>query len=290
MYTKKRICELDLDSVRNYKLAYIEDINQTYSDYDEVTKEYVKTEQYENDKELYGWNNPKLHFKSYPNPEYRPGQWEYWAYFCDVDNIGDVWGDDFDDAPYSCNSGCPYDNIGKKEIEVLMVPFALPPDINYNLEVKLPNQWNILNEPWCTEDINLGAIPWIWARTNKRKGGNLGVSVMAGTDPSSFIEALEHIWSLHSATCEPEFVGTYEDSKGNKAYAVKLGYRIRLHDPKTFDPIELMEIDYHEPWEVLYDVEEDLWEKQEVWKKVESERPEKLLEKIKDGWKFIRTW
>ena len=133
MYTTIIIEDIkkNLKDYSHYKLAYVDSIEQTYCDYDQATKDYMKTDQYERDKAIYGWNNPKVRVVNFPSPNYIPGWQEYYAYFCDAAEMGEIWGDDFDDSPYSCNSGYPYDNVylddgSHPEIEVLKVPFQFP--------------------------------------------------------------------------------------------------------------------------------------------------------------------
>lgn len=199
MYTIITIEELksEVKDYSGYKLAYVDNIPQTCFDYSPDTKRYMESPQYKTDQELYGWNNPNLRTIEIKSPDYIPGRQEYYAYFCDVSEMGQVWGDDHDDSPYSCNAGIPYDNLrgSRDEIEVLKVPFALPPE-NNRFTLKLPDQWGMLNEPWCAEDINLGAIPWIWARTSGARTENRGVPVMAGVDPYTFIDLLREIWRM----------------------------------------------------------------------------------------------
>ena len=254
MYTTIIIEDIkkNLKDYSHYKLAYVDSIEQTYCDYDQATKDYMKTDQYERDKAIYGWNNPKVRMVDFPSPNYIPGWQEYYAYFCDAAEMGEIWGDDFDDSPYSCNSGCPYDNVylddgSHPEIEVLKVPFSVPHDDWNNFDIKFPNSWPMINEPWCTEDINLGCIPWIWARTCRRKGRNQGVCVMAGINPYDFIQKIVEIWKMYEEGLLVEnpdrykIRGVYEIPGGEKYYMLEdePGYKFNFYRDSDLRPLNL---------------------------------------------------
>ena len=66
----------------------------------------------------------------FPNPDYIPGDQTLLAYFTPL-ALEDQWGDDWDDAPYDCNAGSPYDHMHNEkgeweEFEMLEVLFYLP--------------------------------------------------------------------------------------------------------------------------------------------------------------------
>ncbi len=208
MYKTTRFKNLSSEEKSSkFKLSFVDNIEKNFSDYDEETKRYVETEQYKIDKERWGWNNPHLHFKQYPSPEFKPWIHTMWAYFSEVEEMGYVEADDANDAPYSCNCGSPYDSVGEKEITVLKVPFSLP-EVGWKLEVKYPNSWPIVNEPWCMDDINLGGIPWIWARTYSMNP-NKGVSIYAGDSPETFLKKLSEIWKLWSEVTQVKIIGDH---------------------------------------------------------------------------------
>lgn len=192
---------IKIENQGNYKLVYIDSIPATVSDWTEETKKYLESPEYERDKEIYGWYNPRIRSMELPNPEYVDFKATHYAYFVDTPNMGAVWGDDFDDAPYDCNSGIPYDctyTPDRKEVEVLQVPFYSPTCIDDcdKFTAFIPCEYPIVNCPWSTEDICLGAIPWIFARTYHRKGNNKAVSMMAGISPIEFIEKLKDCYNL----------------------------------------------------------------------------------------------
>lgn len=213
MYTIIEIKDLlkSKKDYKNYKLCYIDSIPQTYTEWSEKTQEYMKTEEYRRNKELYGWgyNDPNLRVIELPTKEYKPGKQEYYAYFADVTEMGDVWGDDHDDVPFECNAEKPYDEIyieGKerKEIEIIQIPFIYPKNYIDNFTCITPRDMNFTNSPWSCEDVNLGAVPWLFARTHKRKGKNTGVSILAGTNPYEFIDKLKEIYTLFYETIDIE--------------------------------------------------------------------------------------
>ena len=75
------------------------------------------------------------------------------------------WGDDWNDAPYDCNAGWPYDdthegkfpNSVRHEHEILV--------LNTSYEGKncptLPEEYGY-NSPFCVESINQGACAWMF--------------------------------------------------------------------------------------------------------------------------------
>lgn len=177
IYTK--IGDLDLSSMekfKNWKLCYIDAIPETYSDYDEASAELVKTDAYkEFTKKVSKWlkencyntkgfanmgdiqkahavidpiNQFKTSYKEYDTPEYVEGYTHYLYFTSDFEN---QWGDDWDDAPYEYNAEEPYDH----KTDVLKIACKLP-DNAY-----LPRD-RFHSSPYSVEDINSGAIPWIW--------------------------------------------------------------------------------------------------------------------------------
>lgn len=296
MYVVKTIKELkkDLEKFKDYKLCYIDKIEQTYSDWDPETKKYMETEQYKRDKEFYGFNNPNMKLKYYPNPDYIRNKQENYAFFCSVPEVGKVWGDDFDDAPYDCNSGIPYDTYGDddKEITVIKVPFSCGIDdfLGSNLEEKYPNT-GFYNTPYSVEDINLGAVPWIFVRTYKGRGNNDGISIMAGTTIPEFIEKLGVIHSLAEKELREtlEFVGTFKQrDKVLHVVSGKNSLIARFYDenfqpvPGLFKPSDFLGYEYDEIYETYLDDRE--WRSfEESWDCISKEVPKGLFESI---WNF----
>lgn len=170
------INNVDVKKYNEHRLCYVDTIPETYSDYDEVTKAIHNTPEYQKfakerkeysemllkTKSCYSSreideferdNAPdirftRVNFKEYPNPEYTDG-YTHELYF--TDDLNKQWGDDWNDAPYEYNSGYPYND----ETDVIRVVVSLPEDII------LPHT-RFWNSPFSVEDINAGAIPWIF--------------------------------------------------------------------------------------------------------------------------------
>lgn len=183
MYTVKSIEEIKKDGEKyytsSYKLCYIDDIPETISDWDEESKEIINSPGF-------SWkdnNRWYLRTKDYPNPEYIPGKSVYYAYFTPL-SLKEQWGDDWNDSPYEYNAGKPYDHGDnfKEKIEILKIPFY----INEN-KLYLPRDRGY-NSPFCVEDINDGAIPWIFIKDYKTKDSDY---IMGGTSVVDFIKIIE---------------------------------------------------------------------------------------------------
>lgn len=80
---------------------------------------------------------------------------EPWAYFTTAP-LDKQWGDDWNDAPYEHNAGCPYDSYreGEQEIPCKIIQVA------YDGELQAPC-YHHTNSPYSVERINQGAIPWL---------------------------------------------------------------------------------------------------------------------------------
>jgi hypothetical protein len=207
MYTYlKREDAVKLDKL---KLCYVDSIAQTYYDYTPEAKAYRETEEWKeqdrlreekfqrekvmssDDPEFSLWANPVLRkgadCQEYPNPEYIPGKQEYYAYFTPIP-LEKQWGDDWDDAPYEYNAGSPYDDYKDEsgnwtEVEMIVVPFYVYHD---EWEVRFPRDWGGCNSPFAVEDINGGAVAWIYDHRSK-------TGINAGCSPAEFFEKLDKI-------------------------------------------------------------------------------------------------
>lgn len=304
MYTVKTISEVlkGKKKYKSFKLCYIDDIPQTYSDYDEETKEYIKTEEFKRFKELYGWSrrDPKVQFKEYPTKDYIPGFQTFYAYFTPIE-LRDQWGDDVDDIPYEYNAGEPYDDCGGTEYEILKIPFSYP-IFSSNLNIKQPKDYS-LNSHWSVEGINLGAIPWIFARTCHYKGSNDSVYIMAGTNPQTFIEKIKEIYLLETPSLDLQYEGSYSEVHGldyryvhNRVLHIikdKITDRVFFFDEKlnpTFATTNYRWdseiIDYYDDW--LYHKNNNIYSIKTVDKLCNSD-VEKLIDKLKNPWKYIEN-
>lgn len=197
MYTIKTIDEIltDQSQYLGYHLCYVDSISDTIYDYDEASKKFMESPDFswEREKELFGWNSPRLRMCDQPNPEYVKGEKEVYAYFTPL-SLDIQWGDDWNDSPYEHNAGSPYDSeyfgSTRVEHEILQVPFAIPEKVYCNY----PCDWGGCNSPFSVEVINLGVIPWIFAYTDRKE--NKSVLVRAGINPYEFIYKLSEIKNL----------------------------------------------------------------------------------------------
>lgn len=216
-----------------WKLSYVDEIPPEVWKATPETEAYQETDEYKRNLELYGysWHDPKVEYRNYPNPEYIPGMREMYAYFSPVSEIGEVIGDDHDDVPYEHNAGIPYDTVGNNDVEVLMIPFSLPLSSFWRgsceVTLKEPKDYGNGNSPFSAEDINLGAVPWIFVRTCKYKYGNVGIPIMAGISPGDFLEKVREVKNLvESFLGDSDFtvLGKSEDLwiiRNNRTYAIQ---------------------------------------------------------------------
>ena len=194
------------------KLCYIDEINHTYWDYTPDAKAYRQTEEWKeqdrlreeklhrtgclsgNDEE-FGYDfNPIIkrgaQCQDYPNPDYIEGKQEYYAYFTPAD-LDRQWGDDWDDAPYEYNAEIPYDDYydgdTKVELNIIRVPFIVYHD---GWRVRFPKDWGGENSPFSVQDINAGAVAWIF-------DGSSATAICAGCNPEEFFRKLDIINEKH---------------------------------------------------------------------------------------------
>ena len=198
MYITRTIEEILEDTFtdwKDFKLCYVDNIPVMEMDYTPESKEYMKSDQYEKDKKIYGWNNPYIHMEDYPNPNYIEGEKEYYAYFTDLDNLQEQWGDDWNDAPYEHNAGWHYDSIRKDEHTILKIPFAVVSENNNgsNHWVKFPCDYGCGNSPFSVEEINAGAVPWIFVSYYNMAKNKKFLAINAGINPLEFINELRKL-------------------------------------------------------------------------------------------------
>jgi len=188
--------EID-ESLNNYKLCYVSEISPTIYGPTESTKQYFESQEYKDFVKEYGvmQYNSKVVYKDLPNPEYDQTSRTHSAYFTRLDLL-EQWGDDWNDAPYDCNAEGPYEN---SEGDIIEVPFAFVGSEDdegyfstYPLEYNLPKDYGGGNCPWSVEDINLGAVPWLFVKDMSKRHVP-AVVIMAGISPVEFREKLEYI-------------------------------------------------------------------------------------------------
>ena len=214
--TIEEILEDTFTDWKDFKLCYVDNIPVMEMDYTPESKEYMKSDQYEKDKKIYGWNNPYIHMEDYPNPNYVEGEKEYYAYFTDLTDLQEQWGDDWNDAPYEHNAGWPYDsdivevnenNVATRieEYDILKVPFAIK---SYNYVLPCDNH---LNSPWSVQDINSDAVAWIYDVVCVEDGVNgkgqkmykrAYTTVHAGINPYDFNTKINRINELNKTAWE----------------------------------------------------------------------------------------
>ncbi len=104
-----------------------------------------------------------------------------WAYFT-TQKLEDQWGDDWDDAPYECNSGEPYywyDGRDEEPYEIVKVAFdgdfETPADLSFD-------------SPYSVQRINAGVVAWL---ATSRRSSESTVSIHAGVTLDEFIEKIE---------------------------------------------------------------------------------------------------
>lgn len=183
--------------LNNYKLCYVDEISPTVYGPTESTKQYLESQEYKDFVREYGvmWYNPKVVYKDLPNPEYDQTSRTHIAFFTKLDLL-EQWGDDWNDAPYEHNAEEPYEDT---EGDIIEVPFAFIGSEDdegyfstYPLEYKLPKDYGGGNSPWSVEDINLGAVPWLFVKDMSNRHVP-AVVIMAGISPLEFKEKLEYI-------------------------------------------------------------------------------------------------
>lgn len=197
MYTRVPLQKLT-HKLDKFKLCYVDTIPETiWALPPELQEEYDKIpyEEFKNNPWLYD----KFRFKDLPNPEYLKGEREYLAYFTPR-TLDEQTGDDWDDTPYECNAGRPYDDfiVSSKEengikvateieeYEIIVVPFS-----TRSFNTFVPKDYNDgYNSHFCVDDINAGAVAWIYDfNAFEKKHG----AIYAGCTPFEFKKTINYI-------------------------------------------------------------------------------------------------
>lgn len=198
MYTTKKLNEIDFKKYKDYKLCLIESIPETIYDYLPGAEEKntntlsLSLEEYQKIKCCY----PELYKQEQPNPDYKNGEFEYWAYFTPL-NLDEQWGDDWDDSYYEGCESVPYDKIitkveerdglkiakSFKEVEILKVPFYI-----HSYYTKFPYDYSPQGQ-FSIRDINRGVVAWLYDSTFHNKY----VVIHAGCSPRKFKKMLGEI-------------------------------------------------------------------------------------------------
>lgn len=221
-----------LKDFQNFKLCYVDEIPKTYLDYTPESKALMQTKEYkEYIEKRRNWIEEKLKTQHYisgvdyntadmmfdPDRKFRTEMMDYptqdildgythYLYF--TNDLENQWGDDWDDTPYECNAEVPYDD--KTNIIVIPVTlmfsfltnldgdnddydklFAKCPNYHY-CDLRFPKDWGGINSPFCVDDINGGAVAWIYATLSKTYMKK-HIAVHAGENPESVINKIDEI-------------------------------------------------------------------------------------------------
>ena len=78
-----------------------------------------------------------------------------------------------------------YDENGVRiETEIIKVPFYIPYDEGW--DIRFPKDWARDNSPFKVQDINAGAVAWVYDKWTK-------TSISAGCCPSDFLKKINKI-------------------------------------------------------------------------------------------------
>jgi hypothetical protein len=168
----------DLEKYNNYKLCYlryIPEIINEFTDSDDLDEETaaLKDSKFSNASQV----------KEMFNPMYKSGEREMLAYFTPVKLIeqsGDCW----DSAPYTYYAGLPFN----EDYDIIRIPCAV-----HSYSYFTPASWVYDNSPFSLDDINGGAVAWIYDRNDNNKS----VAIYAGVNPSTFFKQLNEIAINH---------------------------------------------------------------------------------------------
>ena len=105
-----------------------------------------------------------------------------WAYFT-TQALADQWGDDWNDAPYECNAGDPYE-WGKYDEEEGRAPWTIAKIAWDSPTLETPaGRANGISR-YSVDHINAGLAPWLAVYF----GNGPVIKIMAGCDVREFTE------------------------------------------------------------------------------------------------------
>jgi hypothetical protein len=132
-----------------------------------------------------------------------------WAWFTSLP-VEDQWGDDWDNAPYQHNAGCPYP---EESVTLEKVAFDGPlfaPDEPPRREIDSPSGHPYTTEV-AVEDMNRGEnrVPWLVETGYGEMHGVAGVEVYAGVTIPEFVKLVENAGGsvYHSADTDVRRTG-----------------------------------------------------------------------------------
>ena len=220
-----------LKDFQNFKLCYVDEIPKTYMDYTTESKALMQTEEYKeymkkrreyldellkknghvssHDYDDYAREHDPEHkfhtdMQDYPTPDILDGYTHY-LYF--TNDLEKQWGDDWDDAPYEYNAETPYDH----DTEIIIIPICLTyfslNDLdddkefdnypNYSkCDIKFPKDWGGINSPFCVDDINGGAVAWIYATLSDMIYVKKHIAIHGGENPETVYNKIVEINNL----------------------------------------------------------------------------------------------
>lgn len=107
-----------------------------------------------------------------------------WAYFT-TQALADQRGDDWNDTPYECNAGEPY-QWGKYDAEKGRAPWEIVKIAYDSPTLETPEQHAGDNSRYCVDQINAGLVPWLATYY----GQPPTIKVMAGASVVEFSRAV----------------------------------------------------------------------------------------------------
>lgn len=125
----------------------------------------------------------------------KDGYIEYYGftlYFTPI-ALKEQWGDDWDDAPYDCNAGCPYDVTWKEGADGKYhryehTIYMLRIYVKAEERPFLPEDGEF-NSPYSVDMINSRAAAWMYFRSKELKAC-AGIAVLAGMSPREVYNAI----------------------------------------------------------------------------------------------------
>lgn len=163
----------DLKKYDGYRLCFICEIPETVLGYTKYAKERMSRPDYVPGKEY-------VNVTDVPNKEFRVGETEWYAYFTPK-LLSEQTGDGWDCAPYTKYAELPDDS----DTDIIGIGFAV-----HSYSYSLPCNWGYDGTPFSVDDINSGAVAWIYDRNADLKKS---VAIYAGVNPTEFFEKLKEI-------------------------------------------------------------------------------------------------
>lgn len=114
-------------------------------------------------------------------------------HFTELNDVTEQWGDDWNNAPYEHNAGCPYHYDYDAPEQGVKNGRGIYPKRDI-IELVLGGHYTlstprtgVTNSKYCVEDINKGLVPWINIKVSDKEY----VHIMAGTTLKEVIGLLK---------------------------------------------------------------------------------------------------